>query len=143
MMEFDDMPIGVNALVFNDKNQLLLGKRVNCFGEGTFGLIGGKLKVGETIESCIKRELLEEVGICVNIEDIEVVNLSSTNIEIPMLQIGVLIKKYYGEPYTKEKEYCSEIGFFDLDNLPEIFEVTKTNLELFLRKEFYNRKCNI
>lgn len=75
--------------------------------------------------------------------DIEVVNLSSTNIEIPMLQIGVLIKKYYGEPYNKEKEYCSEIGFFDLDNLPEIFEVTKTNLELFLRKEFYNRKCNI
>ena len=83
-MEFDDMPIGVNALIFNDKNQLLLGKRVNCFGEGTFGLIGGKLKVGETIESCIKRELLEEVGICVNIEDIEVVNLSSTNIEIPI-----------------------------------------------------------
>lgn len=143
MMEFDDMPIGVNALVFNNKHQLLLGKRVNCFGEGTYGLIGGKLKVGETIESCIKRELLEEVGICVNIEDIEVVNLSSTNIEIPMIQIGVLIKKYYGEPYNKEKEYCTEIGFFDLDNLPKIFEVTKTNLELFLHKEFYNRKYNI
>lgn len=143
MMEFDDMPIGVNALIFNDKNQLLLGKRINCFGEGTYGLIGGKLKIGETIESCIIRELFEEIGIYVNMEDIEIVNLSSTNIEIPMLQIGVFIKKYYGEPYNKEKEYCSEIGFFDLDNLPEMFEVTKTNLELYLRKEFYNRKFNI
>lgn len=111
MMEFDDMPIGVNALIFNDKNQLLLGKRVNCFGEGTFGLIGGKLKVGETIESCIKRELLEEVGICVNIEDIEVVNLSSTNIEIPMLQIGVLIKNIMVNHIIRKKNIVVKLVF--------------------------------
>lgn len=143
MMEYNDTPVGVNALIFNEKQQLLLGKRRNCFGEGKYGLIGGKLKKDENIEKCIIRELFEEIGIDVRVEDIEVINLSYTNVGVPMIQIGVLIKKYYGVPYNKETEYCSEIGFFDLENLPELFEVTNTNLQLYIKNEFYDRNCNI
>lgn len=142
-MEFGDMPIGVNAILLNKKNQVLLGKRNNSFGEGTFGLIGGKMKYGETIEECIIRELKEEIGVIVLKDDIEIVGLASTNIEIPMIQIGVLIKKYNGAPHIQEPQYCTKLDFFDLDKLPKLFVVSEVIIRLYLENKFYDRKYNI
>ena len=60
-----------------------------------------------------------------------------------MIQIGVFIKKYTGKPHNKENKFCEEIEFFSIDNLPELFAVTKTNLLLYLDDKFYDRRRNI
>lgn len=45
------------------QNFILLGKRKNCYGEGTWGLPGGHLEAGEQLIDCARRELREELGI--------------------------------------------------------------------------------
>ena len=54
--------VGIGVLVFNDLNQLLLGKRVSNHGEGEFGPPGGHLEFGESFEECAVREVKEEAG---------------------------------------------------------------------------------
>lgn len=137
-----DLPIGVNAILFDDYGNLLLGKRKNAIGAGLFSLIGGHLKLGETIESCIVRELFEEVGIIVYEADVDVVNFAFVNFNVPMIEVGVLIKSYSGIPTIKEPMYCESLEFFSFDNLPKIFVGTKANVDLYRKNAFYDVSCN-
>ena len=49
-LEKNDMMVGVNAIILNSRNELLLAKRKNCLGDGLYSLVGGHLKKGESIE---------------------------------------------------------------------------------------------
>ena len=142
----NDLPIGINALIINDKNQILLGLRAgHRGGVGTYGLVGGKAQKGESIEEACKRELFEEAGIVVETDDLEIINLFTTQStpDVLFYQIGVLVKKYRGEPQNMEPHKCDELRFFDLDNLPEnLFMGTKGNIELYLKKKFYDKSVN-
>lgn len=138
-----DLPIGVNALLFNDRGEILLGKRKNSVGAGMYSLFGGHLQAGETIEACIIRELKEELGITVCEHDAEVVNFAYAGIGTPMIEIGVLIKKYVGTPRITEPQYCEDLRYFSLDDLPPMFEATRLNIELYRRSAFYDKEVNI
>ncbi|MDE7330032.1 MAG: NUDIX domain-containing protein [Clostridia bacterium] len=138
-----DLDIGVNALLFNADGEILLGKRRNCLGDGLYSLIGGHLKEGETVEDGIIRELKEELGVTVLREDVEVVNFAYVRNEgAPMIEIGVLIKRYDGEIDNREPQRCESLGYFRLDELPEMFAATKPNLDLYISKKFYDRAIN-
>lgn len=143
LFEDCDMPIGVNAIILNDKGEILLSRRINRIGEGTYGLIGGKLKKGETFEEGMIRELKEEIDIEVKKEDIEVINLANTIDKQHFIQIGILIKKYTGTIQNKEPNKCNDLQFFSLDNLPTLFLGNKPNIMLFKSKQFYNRNENV
>ncbi|MBD0393293.1 MAG: NUDIX domain-containing protein, partial [Microcoleus sp. C1-bin4] len=54
--------IGV-AAIWNDRQQILIDKRRQHGLHGGFWEFpGGKIEPGETIEACIKREIMEELG---------------------------------------------------------------------------------
>ena len=75
----NELTIGINALIINDKNQILLGLRAgHRGGAGTYGLIGGKTRCGEPIEETAKREIFEETGLVVDVDDLEVINMFTT-----------------------------------------------------------------
>ena len=50
--------IGVAAIVIKDK-KVLLGKRKNAHGAGTWAFPGGHLEFNESIEACAKREVFD------------------------------------------------------------------------------------
>ena len=54
--------VGIGILVLN-QDEILLGKRKNAYGEGTWGFPGGHLEFGETATTCAERELLEETNL--------------------------------------------------------------------------------
>ena len=57
--------VGLGVLIFNHKNQILLGKRKNAHGEASWAPPGGHLEFGETFEKCAAREVLEETGVVI------------------------------------------------------------------------------
>ena len=48
------------VLIINEENQILLQKRKD---NGQWGYPGGSLELGDSFESCAKREVLEETGL--------------------------------------------------------------------------------
>jgi 8-oxo-dGTP diphosphatase len=56
--------VGIGVIIRKD-NKVLLGKRKNAHGEGSWCFAGGKLEYGETWEQCSTREVTEEVGLTV------------------------------------------------------------------------------
>lgn len=56
----------VKALIINSNNEILLGYSDNCYQ-----FIGGHLEENETLLECLNREIKEEVGINLNIKNLE------------------------------------------------------------------------
>jgi len=108
--------IGCNGLIIRD-NKLLMGKRKNCHGEGTYGIPGGHLEYGEKIVDAVKRELKEECGITV-----AALTYSSTNDQAESdqhyIQINFVINDYEGLIENTEPERCEGWEWFDLNQLP-------------------------
>ncbi len=55
--------VGIASFILNDKNEILLGKRIGSHGEGHYSVPGGHLEFKESIEKCTLREIEEETGL--------------------------------------------------------------------------------
>lgn len=107
--------IGV-AVIWNEAGQILIDKRLpgGAFG-GFWEFPGGKKEAGETIEDCIKREILEELGIEIAVEE------HLITIEHSYSQMKVTLHVYHcrylgGTPKTIE---CDEFKWVTLDNIEQ------------------------
>ena len=70
--QYPDRPIfGVGAIIFERENVLLI-KRGQPPLEGFWSLPGGAQETGETVEEALKREILEETGL-----EIEILKLAT------------------------------------------------------------------
>ena len=113
---------GVNVLIINKDNKLLLQKR------GTFpfkwGLVGGITELGESLEATAIREAKEETGL--NIKELELLGTTSGEdcfIDFPngdkafFITIGYVSKSFTGELVSDNFE-TEELRFFGYDELP-------------------------
>jgi 8-oxo-dGTP diphosphatase len=125
--------VGVNIFVIKHGRELLLGKRKNAFGAGTWGLPGGHLKFGEAIEEAAKRELMEETGL--EAQTLEFINLvNDRGIGRHYLEVAFLAQQVAGEPTVREPEKSEEWKWYDLNNLPnDLFPPHAKPIELFRR----------
>jgi len=131
----DSIKIGCELFVVRD-NALLLGKRKNCYGEGTWGLPGGHLEYGETLIECARRELREEL-------DIEALSLhpiiitDNLNYRGHYVHVSFLVKEFSGEIRCNEPHLCYEWRFFQQTDLPaNIFPPHNKIL-----KAYFDGKC--
>ncbi len=68
MRTFPDRPIvGVGAVVLDEDGRVLLVKRAHEPLKGEWSLPGGAVEIGETLEGALRRELLEETGLAVEV----------------------------------------------------------------------------
>jgi 8-oxo-dGTP diphosphatase len=104
---------GVPAIIRNSKGEVLLGKRNKdslTYPE-FWGLPGGLIEYGETVEQAIKRELHEELGV-----DSEVIKYGKPLMNLPTKEyptqgLGVTVYcKIHGIPQAKDE--TSEIRWF-------------------------------
>ncbi len=67
--------VGIGVIIYNSKDEILIGKRKSNHGKGLWGLPGGHLELGETPEKCAIRETLEESSVTISTPHI----IASTN----------------------------------------------------------------
>ncbi len=68
--KYPDRPlVGVGAVVFRD-DEVLLVQRGREPAYGLWSLPGGLVKVGESLEAAVRREVLEETGVLVQAVDV-------------------------------------------------------------------------
>lgn len=128
--------VGVGAVVFNDKGEILLVKRMYPPQQGKWAIPGGHLELGETIYDAAKRELFEETGligepICiVNVDEL-IVKSSEGGIRRHYILIDVLFKINGG--YLKADSDAEDVKFFDPSNAISLENVSYST-KTFLRK---------
>jgi 8-oxo-dGTP diphosphatase len=110
--------IGVAVIIIKD-NRVLLGKRKNSHGEGTWAFPGGHLEWNESIESCATREVWEETGIHIqNIRFETFTNDIFQQEEKHYVTLFVRAEYESGELELKEPDKCEQWSWFEWDKLP-------------------------
>ena len=100
------------ALIINSKREVLMS-----YYDGIYQTIGGHLDEGETYTECLKREVIEESGINIDVDGLE-----------PFVEI-----KYYSKDYPKKGiNTCYIINYYEVrtDDLPDYSKMKLTNDEL-------------
>ncbi len=107
----DQFLVGVTGIIFNDKNEVLLFKHI--YRSHAWSLPGGYLKSGEHPREALEREIKEESGLVVSVDESLKTRTDRNTARLDMCYIGVLI----GGDFIPTHE-VSEYGFFKQDKFP-------------------------
>ena len=107
----DQFLVGVTGIIFNDKNEILLFK--HTYRSHAWSLPGGYLKSGEHPREALEREIKEESGLIVSVDEALKTRTERDSARLDMCYVGVLI----GGDFKPTSE-VSEYGFFTQDKLP-------------------------
>jgi 8-oxo-dGTP diphosphatase len=110
--------VGVGVIIKRD-NTVLIGKRINSHGDGTWSFPGGHLEFGESPEQCAVREVEEETGLHIS----DVSKLTFTNDIFPKenkhyITLFVTAVCKNGDPQLLEPQKCAEWKWVEWNNLP-------------------------
>jgi 8-oxo-dGTP diphosphatase len=131
----DYIGVGVGAIIVDEAKRVFLAKRgAKAQNErGLWEFPGGAVEFGETLHDALIREIREEYGITIVVDDM----LTVTDHILPAEKQHWVSPSYIcriveGEPTIQEPEKCAEIGWFALDAIPgELTQVTRHDLELY------------
>ncbi|MCE5293312.1 MAG: NUDIX hydrolase [Chlamydiales bacterium] len=92
----DCFHLGVKALIFNEKNKMLLLERHLPSKKMYWDIPGGRLQRGESLMETLMREVKEETGF-EKISDIRPFTMLLTNIRIPAQEgdVGLIFSIFY------------------------------------------------
>jgi len=123
-------PAVITAVLKGDK--ILLAHN-SSFSGNMYSLIAGFVEPGETLEECVKREIMEEVSLKVK----NIKYLGSQPWPFPnSLMIGYIAEYESGELCVDGME-ITEAGWFDVDNLPELpkkMSIARVIIDLYIEK---------
>ena len=113
MMRFlqDQFLVGVTGIIFNGKKEVLLFK--HTYRPHAWSLPGGYLKAGEHPREALEREIKEESGFVVSVDESLKTRTDRETARLDLCYTGVLI----GGDFAPTPE-VSEYGFFAQDKLP-------------------------
>lgn len=106
------------GLIWNNEQQLLITKRPDdALLGGLWEFPGGKIEDGETLEECIARELMEELGINVDVGDMHMrVKHAYTHFKITLHAFHCTLKADSSPPMCHE---CQDFQWVAIDELPD------------------------
>ena len=120
--------VGVATIIRRD-GAILLGERIGSHGANTWATPGGHLELGESIEDCAKREVLEETGLIVDsIEKFTFTNDIFEKDGKHYVTLFVVASIVSGEPQVTEPDKCKQWKWCWLDDLPEPLFLPLINL---------------
>lgn len=106
-------------LIIRRGEEILLGKRINCAGAGTWGLPGGHVEPRERLVSAACREAKEELGAVITVEQLRIISIVDTpQPDRHYVRVSFELREPDFEPHLAEPERCAEWRYFPLAKLP-------------------------
>jgi ADP-ribose pyrophosphatase YjhB (NUDIX family) len=135
--------VGAAVLLLDQKGRLLLLKRSD---NRLWGIPGGCMELGESLEETARRETLEETGLRINeLELFAVFSGPELFYEYPNgdkvhnVSVVYLSRDTSGEVDVQDEEH-TEFAFFKLDQLPEsISPPIKPVLAMYIKKALQDK----
>jgi mutator protein MutT len=129
--------VGASVIVLNDREQILLQHRVD---NGLWGLPGGNMEPGETLEEVARRETAQEVGVtCGALQLLQVHSGPELYYRYPHgdevynVAAVYLCREFAGEPTPADAREVREVRWFDLGALPaDICPPDRVAIEAFV-----------
>lgn len=120
--------VGVALLVYNDRGEVLIGRRKSQHGEGHWSFPGGHMEPGETPELCAAREAMEEAGI--EIAKLKIIGVTNDifSPEKHYITIFVVGEHAGGIVRNCEPEKLESWQWRSLDDLPQPLFLPIVNL---------------
>lgn len=101
------------AVMFNQDKQILLVKSTYQRFH-PWGLPGGNLNYGESPEDAVAREMLEETGLCIEIEEFLLVKAWLPD------RVGLYYLCSIKDGEFHPSDEIAELGYFSIENLPDV-----------------------
>ncbi len=112
-------PVAVHVVLMRHNEVLLLQRANTGYEDGNYSVVGGHLNGGETVKEAAIREALEEAGIQIAPENVEVVGVTHRRESSQeRIDFFVAASRWQGEIENREPHKCSELAWYDLDRLP-------------------------
>lgn len=111
----------------NEAGEVLLLKHL-LRPQASWGLPGGFMNAAEQPEDAIRRELIEEIGL--ELDDVRMLRVRTINRHVEILFRAAAA----GKAEIRSRE-ITDIGWFSLDDLPEMSRVQKKTIHELLRPE--------
>lgn len=88
--------------------------------DGYYDTVAGKVEEGETYRQAAVREVKEEAGVDIRIEDLRPLLVNHRNSkDMTWVDIIFEVREWIGEPHNAEPDKHSSLDWLDLDNLPD------------------------
>ena len=114
--------IGVGAIIFDAEDKVFLAKRGSLARNerNRWEFPGGGVEFGETIVHALKREIAEEYGFEIEVQELlgvvdHIIPVEGQHWVSPMF----ICRVKSGTPHICEPHKCEEIGWFAIDEIPE------------------------
>lgn len=120
-MAEEHRPFTASYLVLQRDNEVLLMKRKNTgFKDGMYSLVAGHVDDGENYKQAMVREAKEEAGIKIDKKDLETLTVMHRKSEgRTYVDIFFKTQSWEGDIENREPEKCSELSWYETDDLPE------------------------
>lgn len=119
----DRLGVGANAIIFDGNGGVLLEKRSD---NGFWGLPGGHVEIGESVQDAVVREVLEETGLTVEVTRLVGIYSHPDNFCFVQYQDGnsahMLSAVFECTPTGGQlqiSEESTDIQYYPVDSLPE------------------------
>ncbi|ATB36846.1 DNA mismatch repair protein MutT [Cystobacter fuscus] len=111
--------VGVGAFIQDPDHGLLLVRRRRMPEADHWGLPGGKVDFGETLQAAVVREIAEELGVEIALDGLlclvdQIDVAAGTHWVSPVYRAHIV----RGEPINREPAALAGVGWFALDDLP-------------------------
>lgn len=118
-MERFKLVVAVHLILIENGKILLLRRYNTGYEDGNYSVVAGHIDGNESVIKAMQREALEEAGIHIKEEDLEIVHvMHRSSKDRESIDYFLTCKSYTGNIQIMEKDKCDELAFYDLDKMP-------------------------
>ena len=139
MEKRNKLHISVQLLLEKDNNILLMKRKNTGYEDGKYCLPGGHVEAHEEIRKALIREIKEEIGIDVDIQNLELYKVLNRKINDMQEYVDFIFKTSHwtGSILNNESDKCDEIIWVSKNELPKnilsfIPEILKNENSIYL-----------